>query len=249
MPPLFSIITPSFNSLTGLRRSFDSVQSQAPKLFEYLIMDGASTDGTVEWLQQQKAGSFQSFSERDSGVYDAINKGIHKARGQFLYILGTGDVLTPGILEHAAEFIDRLPFDRPRFIYGDVRVMNRNKSILGGPFTRNRLCETNICHQAIFYERSIFELLGTYDLRYPIYSDWAFNLRCFGDNRIARYYWMKNIADFEGNGLSDRVPDLFFEADRPALIRKHLGLFCVVQYRIKQKLRRLRNRLFGSVRS
>jgi glycosyltransferase involved in cell wall biosynthesis len=244
MSPLFSIITPSFNALAGLRRSFASVQAQSPDLLEYLIIDGASTDGSVDWLQEKSAADCRWLSEPDSGVYDAINKGIRMACGQFLYILGSGDELTHGILQDAAQFIGHLPSDSPRFIYGDVRLTNRGGRVLGGPFTNRRLCEENISHQAIFYERSIFEILGNYDLKYPVYSDWAFNFRCFGDRRIAKYYWKTIVADFEGDGLSDRVQDVPFAKDRPSLIRQNLGLVSALQFRLAQKYTRLRKRFF-----
>jgi glycosyltransferase involved in cell wall biosynthesis len=241
--PLFSIITPTYNSLAGLRHSFDSVQAQSPDLFEYWVVDGASTDGTDDWLREKSCANFHWISEPDSGVYDAMNKAIQRASGQFFYFLGSGDRLTHGILESAAKFIDSLPSAKPRFIYGDVRLNNRDGRLLGGTFTSRRLCRENISHQAIFYEKSIFELLGLYDVKYPIYSDWAFNLRCFGDKRISKYRWDQVIADFEGNGLSDRVPDVPFALDHMALVQRHLGTLSVLQFRLERKLNRLKKRL------
>ena len=244
--PLFSIVTPTFNSLQGLRQSFDSVQAQSPGLFEYWVVDGASTDGTSGWLREKKSESFHWISEPDSGVYDAMNKAIKRASGQFFYFLGSGDTLNHEILEKAAQFITSLPLGKPRFIYGDVRVTNQNGRLLGGAFTKRRLCRENICHQAIFYERSIFALLGDYDVKYPIYSDWALNLQCFGDDRISKVHWNQLIANFEGNGLSDRGTDFPFAHDRLALIRRHLGLFSNLQFRFDRKLSRLKTCLTGS---
>ncbi len=243
--PLFSIITPTYNSLDGLRPSFDSVLAQHPELFEYWVVDGASTDGTVDWLKENNSATFHWISEPDSGVYDAMNKAIQKSSGQFLYFLGSGDVLTPGILENAAQFISSLPSDKPRFIYGTVHLMNQDGRLLGGPFTASRLCRENICHQAIFYERSIFDLIGFYDLKYRIYSDWALNLRCFGDNRISKHHWDKVVARFEGAGLSDLGTDAPFAQDRLELIRRYLGPLSNLQYRLERKIARIRTRISG----
>jgi glycosyltransferase involved in cell wall biosynthesis len=242
--PLFSIITPTYNSLNGLQRSYQSLQDQSPELYEYLIVDGASTDGTSDWLRNLGPATCRWISEPDSGVYHAMNKAISISKGRFLYFLGSGDELISEVLESAAEFIERLPTEKPRFIYGDVRLTNREGRLLGGSFTASRLCRENISHQAIFYERSIFELLGKYDLKYPIYSDWAFNLQCFGDKRIAKYYWNKVVANFESNGLSDRVADVPFAQDRLALIQRYLGSFSNLQFRLERKINRIQEQLY-----
>ncbi len=242
-PPLFSIVTPSFNALAGLHRTWASVQAQSPDLFEYLVIDGASTDGTVEWLEQHGDSRLRWISEPDAGVYDAMNKGVKLARGEFLCFLGAQDLLRPNILAEALRFIAGLPQDRPRFIYGNVRMMTEGGRVSAGCFNIRKICAQNICHQAIFYDRAIFDRLGTFELRYPIYADWAFNLRCFGDRSIARYYWNEIIADYAGGGLSDRVPDVPFDEDRVPLIRERLGRWPAWQFRLEQKFQRGLHRL------
>jgi hypothetical protein len=172
-----------------------------------------------------------------------MNKGIAQARGQFLFFLGAGDELVPGILARVASWIATLPANRPRFLYGDVRVLNRADRILGGRFDRYRLSRENISHQGIFYERTIFDLLGNYSLKYPVFADWAFNIRCFADDRIALHYRAEVFCDFEGNGLSDRVADMAFYGDRPALIREAFGPWISLRFTTRERIVRWRGRL------
>ena len=92
-----------------------------------------------------------------------------------------------------------------------------------GRYTKTRICRENICHQGIFYERAIFDLLGGYELRYPVVADWVFNLRCFGDPRIVKRHFPQEVAEFEGGGLSSHAPDVAFAQDRLRLIAERVG--------------------------
>ncbi len=238
MPPLFSIITPSYQACPKLVDTYDSVMVQQTGLFDYWIVDGASTDGTREWLESRDDPAFYWISEKDSGVYDAMNKGIDLSQGRFLLFLGAGDRLLPGILQEMADFIQQNPSPLPRFIYGNVRDLQTGRPFTAGRYSKIRICHENICHQGIFHERSIFDLLGGYDLRYPIMSDWAFNLRCFGDPRIARLHYPKTVADFEGGGLCSHTPDMPFYYDQLQLISERIGPFHAFRYRVEKSLKR-----------
>lgn len=238
MRPIFSIITVCRNPGGKFATTMQSVLAQQARLFEFVVVDGASTDGTVSWLHARKEPSLIWISEPDQGVYDAMNKSLKLARGQFLYFLGAGDRLVPGVLEEAAQFVTELPDRKPRFIYGNVRMLAEGGRISDGAFSCRRICTKNICHQAIFYERSIFELAGGYDLKYPIFADWAYNLKCFGDRRISKHYWDEVIADFDGGGLSARIHDVAFSNDLLRLIRKHLGPLAAAEFWLRHQFRR-----------
>ncbi len=212
--PLFSIIIPTFNAAPKLAATLDSVVSQGADC-EVWVMDGASTDETARIIAPYLARENLSFySERDAGVYDAMNRGIERARGRYLYFLGAGDALLPDAL---AAMAPHLPDDDGSFVYGDVRLSDG--TIWGGRMGAQRLRKRNICHQAVFYGREVFERLGSYDLRYPILSDYAFNLRCFADADIAKIYADVTVATFEGGGLSASHYDEMFVADRLKLVR------------------------------
>lgn len=225
---IFSIILATFNCGRKAEATIQSILSQNRDLFELIVIDGASTDDTLDYI-----GKYQSdlklVSEKDAGVYDAFNKGIESATGRYLYFIGAGDRLREGVLETVREF---LPLDAPTFVYGDAYVVNERLHY-GGEYCPSRLKEQNICHQAAFYHRDIFELLGKYDLRYSIFSDWALNLKCFGDRRIKKRYLEYVIVDFEGGGLSSTGDgDVNFKKDFPRLIRRSLGIKAYLAYRL-----------------
>jgi hypothetical protein len=106
----------------------------------------------------------------------------------------------------------------------------RSDATLTGCF---KLATRNICHQAIFYHRDVFALLGGFDLRYSTHADYAFNLRCFGSARITTRYVPLVIADYEGTGASAARSDTRFFADQPRLVREHLGFLAASYHRWK----------------
>ena len=215
--PLISVITTTFNSGAKIAATVASVLSQKKELYEFLVIDGGSTDGTLEHLCAQ-GSALRWFSEPDEGIYDAMNKGIRLTSGEFLYFLGAGDRLLPGVLEAVAAEIRKLPSQgqtsRPTLLYGNVDLSDYNRPY-DGRFNRFKLLRRNICHQAIFYQRSVFDRLGFYNTKYRSLADWEFNIRCFNDQNIRKRYIPLRIADYEGGGKSITAPDPAFYADFP----------------------------------
>jgi glycosyltransferase involved in cell wall biosynthesis len=222
-PPLLSVITPTFNSGPKIAATVASVLSQRKGLYEFLVIDGGSTDGTMARLRAQ-GPALRCLSEPDDGIYDAMNKGIRLTSGMYLYFLGAGDRLLPGVLEAVAAEIRKLPgqgqTSRPTLLYGNVDWSSYSRPY-DGRFNRFKLLRRNICHQAIFYQRSVFERLGFYNTKYRSVADWEFNIRCFNDRGIRKHYMPLRIADYEGGGKSHTIPDSAFQADFPRIIRQH----------------------------
>jgi glycosyltransferase involved in cell wall biosynthesis len=218
-PPLISIITPTFNSGEKIATTVASVLSQRKDLYEYLVIDGGSTDDTLAHLRAQ-GPALRYLSEPDEGIYDAMNKGIRLTSGKFLYFLGAGDRLLPGVLEAVAAEMRKLPGQgqtaRPTLLYGNVSSSYYSRPY-DGRFHRFKLLRRNICHQAIFYQRSVFERLGFYNTKYRLLADWEFNIRCFNDRGIRKRYVALRVADYEGGGESITTPDLAFYADFPLI--------------------------------
>lgn len=237
MHPLLSIITPTFNAGGKIAATVASVLRQDPSLIDYHVVDGGSTDDTVD-VVRRIAPDVDVISERDAGIYDAINKGIARSRGRFFYVLGAGDVLRPGIVAHLAERLTAMPPNS--ILYGDVYWVSLQR-IYGGRFTKRDLTLRCICHQAMFIERSLVEMFGTYDPRYPISADWHFNIRCFSDPRVHMQYIDEIIADYEGGGISDTGRDTQFQTDLPNLIRANFG----TRYFLLLKLYRSYRRISG----
>jgi glycosyltransferase involved in cell wall biosynthesis len=218
-PPFFTVVTPNFNTGDRLLRTATSVLEQAEAL-EYVVADGASKDRSLAdamALQELHPVRVRVSSEPDKGVYDAMNKAIRTARGRYLIFLGAGDTLRQGVL---SAIRPHLPPGGPALVYGNVL---KNGQPYRGEADPASLLRSNICHQAIFYSRETFDLLGLYDLKYRVYADWEFNIRCFGDRRIVRKHVPSIIADFEAGGLSDTTFDHAFAADLYRLVAKHYG--------------------------
>ena len=218
--PTFSIVIPAFNAASKLSTTLDSILRQSGANFEILVIDGASTDDTARVMAAYRDDSNVHFhSSADKGVYDAMNKGIARAQGEFVYFLGAGDLLRANILAQVAAQIPTSG-EKLRYVYGQMWVPEGYA--YDGPFTLSKLRLENIGHQAIFFERGIFDLLGGYDLRYPHFSDYVFNFKCWGDKRIAPHYLDLIIADYEGDGIS-AAGDENFRADRDRLVLQYLG--------------------------
>lgn len=226
--PFFSVVTQTLNCADKLAKTVASVilQSDDTTLFEYLLLDGVSNDGTSELVLKtsEQDERVRGWVEPDAGVYDAMNKALSRARGRYIYFLGAGDVLMPGVLATVARMIcadqSHLSPSQAALYYGDVFWPGVGR--YAGRFNIWRLTRNNICHQAIFYNRAIFERLGRFDPQYPICADWEMNLRCFGDVAIEKRYLDLVVATFEGGGLSEGE-DRRFNNEFSTLIRHHLG--------------------------
>lgn len=259
--PKISVITPTRNAALDLSATIESVACQSFTDREFIVVDGGSTDGTVALLQQHGYVIDRWISEPDDGVYDAINKGIDLSTGEWLYFLGAGDELADeSVLERVWECGMRnaergtrpegsgspLRFEsvergvHPLFLYGDV-IWGESGQRYDGRFSKLKLCRQNICHQAIFYHRSLFDRFGKFDTQYEVCADWAFNLRCFADPVVRPTRLSTVVARFKGGGLSSSVQDEFL-ANREGLIRG-LGWRYWALYRVKQALK-FRRRTF-----
>lgn len=217
--PLFSIITPAYQAAAKLESTFASVFAQEPGLYEYIVIDGGSTDGTLDLLRRCE-DRIRWISEPDRGVYDAMNKGIERSRGRYLYFLGAGDLLQPDVLQAVAA---RLPSHDRGVVYGNFKVP-RDETVYYGEVGKLWLYLVyDLCHQSIFYGREVFDLHGPYNLKYAIRADYELNLMAFNDRRIEVRYIDLLIAEFERGGLSELFVDEAFTKDFPEIFCRGLG--------------------------
>lgn len=175
--PEFSIITVCLNDSAGLLSTIASVESQTFASYEHVIMDGGSTDESVEIIRDYAARSshVRWVSEKDKGIFDAMNKASRLARGQVLLYLNSGDSLSdPGVLRRVHDSRNEQAW---KWAYGCLRYVNEKRELVGAavqiPFRKRRL-EFGINfvpHQAMFIDREWFFELGEYDENFPLNSD------------------------------------------------------------------------------
>lgn len=170
--PIISIITINYNNLEGLKRTFKSVINQTWKEFEFIVIDGNSTDGSKELILENKNEIDYWVSEPDKGIYNAMNKGIKAANGEYLLFLNSGDhFYTDNILKENNKFItneDFVYFDL--FVPGAVIPRVRNPKKISFLF----FFKDTLSHQATFIKKSLFDKIGYYDESLKVLSDWKF---------------------------------------------------------------------------
>lgn len=194
--PYFSIIIAVFNGGKTLSKALDSIANQTYKNIEVVIIDGGSTDDTLLIARQYHQVKY-CVSEPDEGIYDAMNKGIQAAKGDWIYFLGSDDYLYENtVLEKVANFAQGCSCE---MMYGNVLLNNK---VYDGYFDHAKILRTNISHQAIFYKASVLEKLGLYNLKYKTHADWDLNIRCFFDDSIRAKYIDIVVAYFAIGGAS-----------------------------------------------
>jgi glycosyltransferase involved in cell wall biosynthesis len=200
--PLLSIITINFNNAEGLKKTIESVISQSFNDFEYLIIDGGSTDGSVEIIKQNKRINYW-ISEKDNGIYDAQNKGILKANGEYLLFLNSGDVLmSTGILEK----VYPLFLTKKSLYYGDL-LLDINgvveKHVAPTNVNSDFMLNSTFWHPCVFIKSELFKLYGLYNTSFKIVGDYEFFLRCLIKPNITTEHINEFITLFDGNGVSN----------------------------------------------
>jgi glycosyltransferase involved in cell wall biosynthesis len=201
MLPL-SIITVNLNNVDGLRKTFESVFGQSFSDFEYLVIDGGSTDGSYELIKNNNNLLNYWISETDSGIYQAMNKGIRKAKGEYCLFLNSGDqLINSNILSEVFNFKYHADI-----LYGNMQVV-KNGQVIGlattpAIITFKTLFEGTIHHQAAFIKRILFESYGLYDEEYRIRSDWGFWIKTVVLNNCTTHFINKVISVYDAGGLS-----------------------------------------------
>jgi glycosyltransferase involved in cell wall biosynthesis len=203
--PLFSIIIPTYNSQNVVNRALDSLVSQSFKNFEVLVIDGLSKDNTVEVVRNYNDPRIKIRSEKDHGIYDAMNKGIKMAEGEWLYFLGSDDQLySVDTLAQVAEKTEGVDV-----VYGNV-YSTRFGGLYDGEFDDNKIKDKNICHQAIFLNRKVFQEVGVFEQKYKGYGDWDHNMKWFLSPVIRKKYIDIIVAHYADGGFSSTQFDAAF---------------------------------------
>lgn len=199
-----SVITINYNNKLGLEKTLLSVFNQINKNFEYIVIDGGSTDGSKEIIESYHKDLDYWVSEPDNGIYHAMNKGIKVATGDFLVFMNSGDVF------YNETIIDTIVNELNKtdgIVYGDVLLKNeitgyQNIQIHPEKLTFKYFYQQTICQQACVIKKSLFDSVFYFNEKYKIVSDWEFLMVAIFINKVSVRKIPFVLAVFDCSGIS-----------------------------------------------
>ena len=240
--PVFSIVTVCFNARATLPEARASLAAQRFGDYEWIVVDGASTDGTAEWVRAQGVAATAFVSEKDAGIYDAMNKALGLAHGEWVFFLNADDRLAdPMVLADVAQACATSQAD---LVYGDVMYTDGARSWPKSFawLTPRKLVFGDLCHQVVFARRSLFQTYGMFDLSFKYNADFDWLLRVFKAG--ARAHYLKRTVSIFFHGGTHVKNAAACEAERFVVrhrfqnpLRWRLGNLML---RLELKVRRLR---------
>lgn len=198
-----SIITINYNNLPGLQKTMQSVFDQSFTDYEYIIIDGGSTDGSKEYMLGSADRFSYWISEADRGIYHAMNKAIPHAKGEYILFLNSGDFLwSPEVLSQVFSY----GFSEP-IVYGNIKWETDGVQTEGefpSRLTFDYFTRASLPHQASFISRTLFAELGNYEEEFTITADWAFFLNAIYKYNVSYRHIPITIAVCDRHGISCR---------------------------------------------
>ncbi len=202
-----SIITINYNNASGLKKTMESVLNQTLKNFEYTVVDGNSTDGSVELIKQFDNSSIEYFSwisESDSGIYNAMNKGIRMAKGEYIQFLNSGDIMASN--DVTEKMLGSLPNDC-NILYGNMlkplsKRIHRDRGFAGKTPTMLDFYTGTLNHSSAYIKRTLFNTYGLYDENLKIVSDWKWYLQVIALHGVIPIYKDIDVTIFDMTGIS-----------------------------------------------
>lgn len=200
MKPLISIITPAYNSERFIEKTILSVITQEYDHFEYIIIDGNSTDRTLDICNKYRQNINHLISEPDKGMYDAINKGMRLAKGDILAYINSDDILLPGTLGYIARKFEEEKFDLcfgyTNFIGPDDELKYSHKAINFKTNNVLALGRLPFCQQSCFFSSKLYFSLNGFDENLKYVGDTKFFLSAYMVNNLKTSIVKKNLAAF-----------------------------------------------------
>ena len=241
-----SIITVCYNAEKYIEKAIQSVLDQTYKNIEYIIVDGKSADSTMRIVEKYKDRISKIISEKDSGIYEAMNKGIKTAAGDILYFLNCDDYFcNRNTVENIVNEFKQ--DDNLGIVYGRINYFNkpREASLIAAQEkefkTKMDLIFRGICHQSIFSRKWVFERIGLFDERFRIHADFDWILSAFNGG-IKFKFINEPIACYNYTGMSylKRNETMI---DRIKVVRKHANLIEFGCYFMYASIRKIRDTL------
>ena len=201
--PLISIITVCYNEEKNIKKTCDSIAGQKYKDFEWIVVDGKSKDKTLDIIKKYKKDITSLTSEKDKGIYSAMNKGVSKSKGEYLLFLNGGDYLKDkNVLQKVFDFIKK---DKKKnaIYYGDLiydngEIVDYSRAKLDKRFFINK----TISHQATFIKKNLFTKFGKYNEKYKIVSDYEFWIKAIVKEKVKTKYLPIIVSVFDLSGMS-----------------------------------------------
>jgi len=215
---MFSFITVCYNDEKVLKKTMESILSIESDNYEYIIVDGASKDGTVSLLKEYEGkfnGKMRWISEKDNGIYDAMNKGIQMSKGKYLSFINANDVFCSDSLTVIEKELTENRGQDIDIIYGNTVnvyntdgcfekvVRNSNANITLKSLRRGM----GVVHQSMFTSKALFDRIGAFNVEYTIGADWDFLIRSVKSNAILKYVPC-SICEFDVNGVSSGLHNM-----------------------------------------
>ena len=212
---MLSIVIVTYNAASTLQQCLDSIYLQRLKEIKIVVIDGSSTDGTIELLKRNNSKLSFWKSEKDCGIYDAMNKAIKFVNTEWVYFLGADDELLPDF----SDFANQLK-DLGSIYYANVIYKGKKHS---GEVSAYRQAKLGLFHQSIIYPTSVFKKYK-YNTKYKIAADYALNMQLYKDSEYRFKHLDYVIAKYNDTGVSAINKDLDFEADKQSLILNNFGV-------------------------
>ena len=222
--PQITVVTVVFNAELLIEKTIESVINQTYSNIQYIIIDGCSTDGTVDVIKKYESMIDYWVSEPDSGIYDAMNKGIAHANGDWIYFINAGDSL---FSEKSIENLQLEKQNATDVLYGNINIIDSLTRL--GTFHNMQevidikfLLKTNVCHQALIYKTKLFVDFRGYEVRYQICSDYDKLLQIFLGDKLIKKIDL-TICNYLEDGRS-RKNYVISNMERIAIIKSRIKL-------------------------
>jgi glycosyltransferase involved in cell wall biosynthesis len=197
--PIFSIITVTKNAENTIADCVESIRRQTFGDLEHLIIDGKSTDSTIQILKKLNNEKMSYISESDAGLYDAMNKGIQMSKGQYVGILNADDKYSEDCLKLVINAFQKFP--DVGIVYGGMIIDQNDKLFVSHLDLESKM----ICHPTCFVSREVYEKIGSFNLKYQVAADYDFMLRAKTSG--VKFIGIESeIVEFRSGGFSSKNP-------------------------------------------
>jgi glycosyltransferase involved in cell wall biosynthesis len=252
---LISIIIPTYNASATINNTLESIACQTYKNYQTILIDSKSTDNTINIIRQYTdLINVQLISEKDNGIYDAMNKGINASEGNWLYFMGADDTfIDKNVLKKIAFHLN----GNNKIVYGNIMWVPSGLKE-EGEWGYQKFLKMNINHQRIFYHVSLFKEYGNFNTIYKVSSDHELNIRLFCNSAIQKKYVDIDITYYSETGFSANKIDEDFWENWKAIVQQNfspylsqrkiygsLGWYC--WYNLNRKKYRKAFKLFCSI--